>query len=215
MNTKQIDEKSYINIALYDIIFITKEYEKFIASNKIFNTLVMISDKIFFRYNVKEKSILVYNGKRTIFSGSMELYRTTMIESGSIEDSSMQQFRQMCDEIAEAKGEGFYKIKTTFFNSESDTAYYPTVVTFAPVEFNSQIDCVVGLISGGTSGSSVDTYTSNRSNLDPLTNLLNKKAIKDYALETLAKASKDNSVVTLVMIDLDNFKTINDIIKLH
>ena len=210
MQNKEIDGKKYINIDIYDILFMTEEYKGFIANNKVFNALIALSDKVFFRYDVKTRQIVVYDGKKNYFSGSIGLFCTTMVESGKIHEDDQRQFRQMCEEIEKAKKDGFYKIRTRFFNPEGDEEFYPTVYSFATVEFNSQVSYVVGFYSGGVMGSGAESYASNRSNLDPLTSLLNKKAIKDYALEELAKASKNNTVVTLVMIDLDNFKTIND-----
>jgi len=210
MQNKDIDGKTYINIDIFDIMFMTEEYTGFIANNKIFNALISLSDKIFFRYDTKKGHMLVYDGKKNYFDGNIGLFCTTMCESGKIKDDRIADFKNMVKEIESAKKDGYYKFETKFFNPEDDEAFYPTIFSFSTVEFNSQTAYVVGFCSGGIIGTGADSYASNRSNLDPLTNLLNKKAIKDYALEELAKAAKNNTVVTLVMIDLDNFKTIND-----
>ncbi len=209
MQNKDIDGKHYINIDIYDIFFMTREYRNFITANKIFNALVSMSDKIFFRYETKNKQMYVYSAQKTYFSGSLNLYRSTMTENKSIEYDHMQQFQQMCDAIENASGDGFYRFNTNLFDP-TGKEYNPTVVNFTTIEFNSQIESVVGTFTGSAGGSGSDNYVAHRSNLDPLTNLLNKKAIKDYALEALTAAAKNNTHVTLVMIDLDNFKTIND-----
>lgn len=209
MQNKDIDDKQYINIDIYDILFMTREYRNFIANNKIFNSLVSMSDKIFFRYETATKQMYVYSAQRAFFTGSMDLYRSTMTENKWIAEEYMQQFQQMCDAIEDANGDGFYRINTNVFDPESGE-YSPTLINFTTIEFNSQIEYVVGTFTGSSGTGSAESYISNRSNLDPLTNLLNKKAIKDYALEALAAAEKNDTVVTLVMIDLDNFKTIND-----
>lgn len=210
MQTKIVDNNSYIGIDIFDILFMTSEYQKFIANSKIFNTLISLSDKIFFRYDISNKKFYVYSGKRTYFIGSLDSYRDEMIQNGCIEEASMQQFQQMCDKIEKANGESFFKLNTTFFNNDDDKTFHETIVNFSPIEYNSQIAYIVGFYTNNSSNNVIDDYTSSRSNLDPLTNLLNKKAIKDYALETLAKAAKENQIVTFIMIDLDNFKTIND-----
>ena len=210
MYSKDVDGKPCISIDMYDVIYLTRQYEGFIANNKIFNALITMSDKIFFRYAPETKHMYVYNGRDTVFNGSMELYRKTMTEQGCVSPDSLHAFSQMCDDIEKAKGDGFCRIETNFFNNENDKTFYPTVVNFAAIENNSQVKYIVGMFAGNAMGSTADSYTSNRSNLDPLTGLLNKKAIKDYALESLAKAAKNSSIVTFVMIDLDNFKTIND-----
>ncbi len=210
MQSKVINGKDYIEIVMYEVAFLTRQFEKFVANNKIFNALITMSDKIFFRYEPETGNMYVYNGRETIYDGSMAVYRDTMIERGAVSKESIPLFNDMCGEIEKAHGDGSYKIDTLFFNAENDKEYYPTTIDFTAIEFNTQVKYIIGMFACNVAGNAADSYTSNRSNLDPLTSLLNKKAIKDYALESLARAAKDNSTVTFVMIDLDNFKTIND-----
>ena len=210
MRSKAIDGKDYIEIVMYDVVFLTRQFEKFVANNKIFNALITMSDKIFFRYEPATSEMYVYNGRETVFTGSMADYKQAMTEQGMISEESISRFNDMCDEIEKARGDGSYKIDTLFFNADNDKEFYPTTVHFTAIEFNTQVKYIIGMFACSVVGNAADSYISNRSNLDPLTSLLNKKAIKDYALESLAKAAKDNSSVTFVMIDLDNFKTIND-----
>ena len=210
MRSKNIDDKAYIEIVMYEVVFLTRQFEKFVANNKIFNALITMSDKIFFRYEPATSEMYVYNGRETVFTGSMADYKQAMTEQGMISEESISRFNDMCCEIEKARGDGFYKLDTLFFNSENDKQFYPTTVNFTAIEFNTQVKYIIGMFACSVVGNAADSYISNRSNLDPLTSLLNKKAIKDYALESLARAAKDGSTVTFVMIDLDNFKTIND-----
>ncbi len=46
---------------------------------------------------------------------------------------------------------------------------------------------------------------------DPLTNLLNRRAIKEKTIELSARASRRGKSVAFLMIDLDGFKKVNDI----
>lgn|GEM_PF-2430958 len=210
MRSKNTDDKAYIEIVMYEVVFLTRQFEKFVANNKIFNALITMSDKIFFRYEPATSEMYVYNGRETVFTGSMADYKQAMTEQGMISEESISRFNDMCCEIEKARGDGFYKLDTLFFNSENDKQFYPTTVNFTAIEFNTQVKYIIGMFACSVVGNAADSYISNRSNLDPLTSLLNKKAIKDYALESLARAAKDGSTVTFVMIDLDNFKTIND-----
>lgn len=45
---------------------------------------------------------------------------------------------------------------------------------------------------------------------DPLTHLLNRRALTDRLIEELERARRYSSLVTLLMVDLDHFKRIND-----
>ena len=199
-----------IKIDMFDVVFMTKQYENFIASNKIFNEIITMSDKIFFRYDIEKKAMYVYNGRDIIFDGSMEDYIRRVTEKKIVAPESMQQFNDFCADIQKAGGENECEFMAAFFNSEHDDGYYPVSTKYSVVEIDSKPIYVVGMFSSKAVGSTADSYISSRSNLDPLTNLLNKKASKDYALEALAKAEKEGTNVTFLMIDLDNFKTIND-----
>jgi diguanylate cyclase (GGDEF)-like protein len=46
---------------------------------------------------------------------------------------------------------------------------------------------------------------------DPLTNLLNRRAIKEKTAEMSARASKRGKMIAFLMIDLDQFKRVNDL----
>ncbi|MGL6028525.1 MAG: diguanylate cyclase domain-containing protein, partial [Legionella sp.] len=45
---------------------------------------------------------------------------------------------------------------------------------------------------------------------DPLTNLFNRREFEDLLDKSIANATRDNSSFALLLIDLDNFKGIND-----
>jgi len=49
-----------------------------------------------------------------------------------------------------------------------------------------------------------------RAEHDPLTNLLNRSSIRELVRETLAKKDQDNAIHALFMMDVDNFKQVND-----
>ena len=46
---------------------------------------------------------------------------------------------------------------------------------------------------------------------DPLTGLLNRRAYNSLAEKAIAKAKRDQTGVALITVDLDFFKTINDV----
>ncbi|MFJ7732607.1 diguanylate cyclase [Lysinibacillus sp. NPDC097231] len=48
------------------------------------------------------------------------------------------------------------------------------------------------------------------SNVDPLTNIYNRRYFDENAKKMVAKASAENQQLALMMVDLDHFKTIND-----
>lgn len=201
-----------IKAEMFDVIYMTKRYEEFIASNKIFNEIITMSDRIFFRYDIENGEMHVYNGRDNIFDGSMDTFCNEAVEKKNVAPENVSQFKQFCAAVSSVTGGEEYEceLMTRFFNGEHDETYYPVSAKYSVVEIDSTPIYVVGTFASKAAGSTADSYISNRSNLDPLTGLLNKKASKDYALEALAKAEKENTKVTLVMIDLDNFKTIND-----
>lgn len=209
MYIKLIGDKQYINIDLYDIGYMTREYNNYLLNNRIFNRLIDITTNIIFKYDVEAGIITVNKNRDTIFRGSMNTYRQTVIENELVEKEYLEQFIQMCDAIENSDGDGFYKLNTTFFSSEENRGYQTTYAAFTTVEYNSQVAYTIGYYSSGIS-TSARNYANNRADLDPLTGLLNKKAIYQYSLDIIEKARKEGFLVTFVMIDLDNFKEIND-----
>ena len=210
MRRRRLGEDEYINIDLYDISYMTREYRSYYISDAVIESIIKLSEEIFFRYNVSSGQMNVYNGNGNIFKGSMDLYRATMLEQGCIEHESMPQFRQLCTAIEAANGDGFFKLNTTFCNKPGETGFKPSAFRFATIEFNSQVVYVSGFISDAEKSHGSTGYESVRVDLDPLTGMLNKAASKKAAFDALEAAKKDGELVTFVMIDLDNFKTIND-----
>lgn len=50
-----------------------------------------------------------------------------------------------------------------------------------------------------------------QANIDPLTGLYNRRFCKDYARKLMAMARRKNTPLGFIMLDLDHFKTINDV----
>ncbi len=210
MRRRRMGDEEYINIDLYDIEYMAREYFAYLVSDNVIETITRQSGERFFRYDVTSGQMNVYDGSGDLFKGSMDLYRATRLEQGCIDSDSMQQFRQLCAAIESANGDGFFKLDTTFCNKEGEEGFKPTLFRFATIEFNSQVVYVAGFVSDAEKSHGNFGYESVRVDLDPLTGMLNKAASKKAALNALEKAKNDGELVTFVMIDLDNFKTIND-----
>ena len=209
MYIKLIGDKQYINIDIYDIGYMTREFNNYLLDDRIFEVYNNMTDKIIFKYDVENRIITVNKNRDIIFRGSMNTYRQSVIENQFVEKQYLEQFIQMCDAIENGDGDGFYRLETTFFSGEESKEYQTTYATFSTIEYNSQVAYTVGYYSNGISASATN-YVNNRADLDPLTGLLNKKAIYEYSLDIIEKARKEGFLVSFVIIDLDNFKEIND-----
>ena len=205
-----IDGNKYIGLEIYDVNYMALEYKNFVADKKIHTALLSISDKIYFKYEVKKDYLEVQKAGKVVYSGGMKVFKETVLYKKLVSQDGISHFNELCDSIVSAKGAGFYKFDSQFFGSEDKTTYYPTTISYTTIELNSQVEYMVGLASGQLAGADAQVYASNSANLDPLTGLLNKKAIKELTLDSLANAKKNGRPVTIAIIDLDNFKAIND-----
>ncbi len=204
--SKLSDKGVLIKIDVYEIAYMSANYKNISIAVKTFGSFIAMSEKKFFYYDVQTGIFYLCDKNEDIFKGTLQEFHSYCIDAKKISPDYLLQFDQLIDSISEANGDGFFKLYTSFFKEN----YHPTVISFSAIEFYTQTAYITGFLADSATFSGVDAYTAHRINLDPLTNLLNKKAIGDYALNALSNAKESGGIVTFVMIDLDNFKSIND-----
>ena len=75
---------------------------------------------------------------------------------------------------------------------------------------NGEKTMVVGLIAPVSGDSMQKSYYLTEGALDPGTGILNKRAINEYALDRLQKCKKENNRMYMAIMDIDDFKLVND-----
>ena len=79
-----------------------------------------------------------------------------------------------------------------------------------PAFVNASMICLIGLAAGCHALMHSEIRQRTDAILDPLTGLLNRKALTDRFAELAEQAALTGEPITLVMCDIDRFKTIND-----
>jgi diguanylate cyclase (GGDEF)-like protein len=79
-----------------------------------------------------------------------------------------------------------------------------------PAFVNASFVCLIGLAAGGHALMRADIQQRADAILDPLTGLLNRKALTDRFVELTEQAALTGEPIALVMCDVDHFKHVND-----
>lgn len=207
MYLKTVCGKVGVVLDMYEIEYMALNYKNNYLAYKEYLTRGRLSDEMFIEYIVDPGELYLRKARDDWYCGTVDGLRQKVRDEGIVADASEPQFEQLCDALKRASS-GYYEINSTWLNKEGEKGFNPTSVVISTIVAHTEVEKVVGLIKRG--GGSLSEYAEKRVNLDPLTNLLNKRATKEYAMEALENAKKDGSLVTFVMIDLDNFKSIND-----
>jgi diguanylate cyclase (GGDEF)-like protein len=86
----------------------------------------------------------------------------------------------------------------------------PATYAKDPAFVNASFVCLIGLAAGGHALMRADIQQRADAILDPLTGLLNRKALTDRFAELAQQAALTGEPIALVMCDVDHFKNVND-----
>lgn len=86
----------------------------------------------------------------------------------------------------------------------------PAAYAENPAFVNASLICLIGLAAGCHALMHSDIRQRTDAILDPLTGLLNRKALNERFAELAAQAAVTEQPIALLMCDVDHFKTVND-----
>ena len=160
--------------------------------------LSLCSENIFFIYKKDSDIIEFYkNGNKISETELKHIFKTKIIQK-AIPKSELSKLKLICDAVSDSNCGGAYSIDASLFSEKTE----PVFIRFSPVDSNAQTVYTVGYITPKP-----NAFLSDH---DPMTNLLNKKAIREYAEYAMKKALKEKQSLFFFIVDLDNFKKVND-----
>lgn len=97
------------------------------------------------------------------------------------------------------------------FEKRKDGNYFPAWIQLnSIINSNGQIECYAGLLSDISARKEADEKLNYLLNYDDLTSLANRSLFKDRLHNAVNKSRKDDLKYSLIMVDIDRFKQIND-----
>lgn len=90
-----------------------------------------------------------------------------------------------------------------------DDTVFPVTILGSPSVFNGK-PASVGTVLDISVQKSAELKIRELADFDALTGLPNRRLLRDRVMQLLAKAERDESAVTLMFLDLDHFKRVND-----
>jgi len=90
-----------------------------------------------------------------------------------------------------------------------DGSMFPVTILGSPSTFNGQ-PASVGTVVDISAQKTAELKIRELADFDALTGLPNRRLLRDRVMQLLATAERDESAVTLMFLDLDHFKRVND-----
>ncbi|WP_372769418.1 EAL domain-containing protein [Pseudoalteromonas sp.] len=201
INSKQNSLSGYVLI-LDDISKQIQDEKQLRLTSTVFQTAteaVMICDK-----HYKIQAVNEAFTKITGFESHEVLNNTPDILSSNLQNKSFyQNMQHQLDENNQWQGEICNRRK----NGE---IYYEWLSITALRDNHGEIEAFVALFSDITKRKKAEKKIYQQANYDSLTGLANRNLFLDRFEQALNKAERDNTYVSLLFIDLDGFKHVND-----
>jgi diguanylate cyclase (GGDEF)-like protein len=99
--------------------------------------------------------------------------------------------------------------RTALFGTPADfqeSNHFATTNLFYSIVFT----CFIGIFFLALFGGELTAIVERRSQLDPLTNVLNRQGINLRFAAELERAARTRQPITILLVDIDHFKTVND-----
>ncbi|MFY8352261.1 EAL domain-containing protein [Pseudoalteromonas sp. SSM20] len=201
INSKQNSQSGYVLI-LDDISKQKQDEKQLRLTSTVFQTAteaVMICDK-----HYKIQAVNEAFTKITGFESHEVINKTPEILSSGLQNESFyQNMQHQLDENNQWQGEICNRRK----NGE---IYYEWLSITALRDNDGEIEAFVALFSDITKRKKAESKIYQQANYDSLTGLANRNLFLDRFEQALNKAERDTTFVTLLFIDLDGFKHVND-----
>ena len=207
-----------MNAESYDIeLFNVSEGKQ--AINELNKNLMLARDfltltgEAFFTYYpaCKRFHLFFVSHSQTIdlFDMDIDAWMELLSEQKRIDEEDADTFETFCAVLKDAEVSQSYTFHGRVLSDQNATEKYR--ISFKPRHYEKSeiIVCGTWAVINETT-SDVNALALDASYIDGLTGLLNKKAITEYAENAVNHADSNSKNVALAMMDVDNFKSVND-----
>lgn len=210
MKPSTIDPNKFISVEIYDVEYVVEEYKWYSTAYARMNTAIkLINPVATFVYDPRTDVVQLYTDMDDMmFEGSLDNLCELIIDKKIIDPAQVSALRKFATDIKKsAVGlNNTFNMKVFEDTNDKKPVKIKTAVVYD--KYTATVDAVVGaVVADEYVQTGMDKLYNSKSNLDPLTGLYNKAAIKEIATDAI---SDPTQIITYIMLDLDHFKEVND-----
>lgn len=202
----------YYSLEITDISTLKQQNDEIRAVMEMQTEFLSIIGDYLFTYDISRDSfriILPGNGNQNIvlYEGKLGVWTTEKLDNGLVDSQSIQDFEGLC--MAMASGESYFSRDIKVKIADYDNVMYWYTFKGKRILKNDDGIIIAGAvcITHGKEDKAADISVQDELR-DAGTDLLNKKAITNYARKLIDK--RVGHKVTIAIIDIDDFKSVND-----
>lgn len=212
-NGEVIDDFAVIEMEFCDFMEIKERYSDYKVIVRKYHELMTLSTQMFFEYQLDTDELKIYyymNEKNyPVLQRKLEDVEKTVDGKRNISDKSKAEFDVLVNSLR--NGVDRFDMHVNSEVLDNDNGHIGRCnVKGSTLYDNGEKIMVVGIIVPANSANMPKSYYLTDGALDPGTGILNKRAINEYALDRLQKCKKENKRMYMAIMDIDDFKLVND-----
>lgn len=199
-----------IDVQLIDIMGIQYKYDKNVHNLLKYRKLMTLSDKMYFEYNYEDREVNIYeysNDRASMrFRKNLDELRREVLENEKYSFKQRAEFDTLYEVLVDEKENLDMEVDGEIFNFSGGYVYLKGSILY---QDHAKVMMLATITSTGQSKGAEKYYMSPHA-FDNATGVYNKRAISELAMDTLSSAAADGSEIYLSVLDIDDFKNIND-----
>lgn len=209
---KVLDGFRLIDVEFCDFVNMRDRYNQYVTNIKKYRMFMSMVPQFFYEYTYKTDVLEMYqyvNQKSIIFfREKMQDYLSTIMEDKDLTQDERIAFFNFYENLKSDVERFDMTVPAKTMSRQNPEGYYwfkgSSLYRFGVKEKN------VGIIEPAGMIKKEEKYYMTDNAFDPGTGIFNKRAINEYAIEKIEECAVKNKSMYLAVMDIDDFKKIND-----
>ena len=210
---RMLDDVYLIDMVFSDFMLLKERYDVYVTLIKKYRQFMSLVPQMFFEYVFETDEMSAY---QYVNQKSIPLFRRRLadIEADILADTDYSEEEKLhyvscCDIMRKGADRfDFTLLSKMFFKNDTVNGRYR--LKGCVLYQRGERHMSVGTISVLDEAHEKKSYYMSENAIDPGTGLLNKRAIQEYAIEQVQYCAQVGRSMYIAVMDIDNFKTVND-----